>query len=222
MLNNMIKAIRDLFKNDIQSSNSVMINKDITVILDAGHGAETPGKRSPKWSDGSQLFEWEFNRDIVKRIAEQLKESGIKYHILVPEKSDISLTERCRRANKIWKNTKKRCFLMSIHANAGGGTGFEIWTSVGKTKSDDMATIIWNEMKEEFPSQKMRLDTTDGDVDKEKNFAMVYNTQCPATLSECFFMDYEPDCRLIMSDAGRRKIAHAHVRAIKKILMKLY
>lgn len=38
------------------------------VILDAGHGYNTKGKRSPVWSDGSQLFEWEFNRDVVKRI----------------------------------------------------------------------------------------------------------------------------------------------------------
>ena len=34
------------------------------VILDNGHGEETAGKRSPVWGDGSQLFEWEFNRDI--------------------------------------------------------------------------------------------------------------------------------------------------------------
>ena len=39
------------------------------VILDNGHGKETSGKRSPIWSDGSQLFEWEFNRDIVQRIS---------------------------------------------------------------------------------------------------------------------------------------------------------
>ena len=31
------------------------------VIIDNGHGIDTKGKRSPKWADGSQLFEWEFN-----------------------------------------------------------------------------------------------------------------------------------------------------------------
>ena len=41
----------------------------LRILLDNGHGQETPGKRSPVWADGSQLFEYEFNRDIVRRIA---------------------------------------------------------------------------------------------------------------------------------------------------------
>jgi N-acetylmuramoyl-L-alanine amidase len=60
------------------------------------------------------------------------------------------LQERVRRADKIWKNTNKKCFLVSIHSNAGGGTGWEVWTSVGETKSDEIASIFWNEMKSEF------------------------------------------------------------------------
>ena len=35
------------------------------ILLDNGHGCDTPGKRSPVWPDGRQLLEWEFNRDIV-------------------------------------------------------------------------------------------------------------------------------------------------------------
>ena len=49
------------------------------VLLDNGHGGiingtyQTPGKRSPIWNDGSQLFEGEFNRAIVNGIIEELK-----------------------------------------------------------------------------------------------------------------------------------------------------
>ena len=32
------------------------------VILDNGHGIDTPGKRSPIWEGNTQLFEWDFNR----------------------------------------------------------------------------------------------------------------------------------------------------------------
>ena len=42
------------------------------IILDNGHGQETPGKRSPKWSDGTQLLEWEWTRRLVKAIYNQL------------------------------------------------------------------------------------------------------------------------------------------------------
>lgn len=81
--------------------------KQIVIILDAGHGIDTAGKCSPIWDDGSQLFEHEFNRDIVRRIAEKLDNLPIpclefSYVILVPEDNDIPLSERCNRANKIY------------------------------------------------------------------------------------------------------------------------
>ena len=217
--------ISSLFKKNKMSS---LINRNIVIILDNGHGRETPGKRSPKFEDGTQLFEWEFNRDIVNRIAAQLKNLNIPYEILVPEITDISLSERCRRANKIWSKTGKKCFVLSIHANAAGNGGWMnaqgwcIFTSKGKTKSDDIATYFWNSMKNKFPDRKMRLDTSDGDVDQESNFTILANTQCPAVLTENFFMDNKDDCKLIMSSIGRQKIADAHVEAIKKILQELY
>ncbi len=43
------------------------------VILDNGHGIDTPGKRSPVWGDKLQLLEYEFNRDIVGKISNLLK-----------------------------------------------------------------------------------------------------------------------------------------------------
>ena len=45
----------------------------VKILLDNGHGYDTPGKRSPIWPDGSQLFEWEFNRDIVSRIENSIE-----------------------------------------------------------------------------------------------------------------------------------------------------
>lgn len=184
------------------------------VILDAGHGKETLGKRSPIWADGTQLFEWEFNRDIVHRIAKILGEIGIAYIVLVPEKNDISLLERCQRANKIYQDSDKNAYLISVHANAGGGTGWECFTSVGETKSDAIATILCEEAKKAFPDWRMRFDHTDGDPDKESQFFILRKTHCPAILTENFFMDTEKDCRYIMSEEGRNAIAEMHVDAI--------
>ena len=56
--------------------------KDIVVILDAGHGKETPGKRSPILEDGSQLLEWEFNRDICNRIYRLLLDEDINCFVI--------------------------------------------------------------------------------------------------------------------------------------------
>ena len=157
-------------------------------ILDNGHGIDTAGKRSPVWDDGTQLFEWEFNRDIVKRVSSMLEAEGIQYRILVPETKDVSLSARCKRANAIYSETSGKCFLISVHANAGGGTGWEAYTSVGQTKADLIATELYKEAEKEFAPDgwKIRKDTSDGDPDKESQFYILKHTKCPAVLVENF------------------------------------
>lgn len=193
----------------------------MTVILDNGHGKETYGKRSPVWLDGSQLFEWEFNRDIVYRICMLLDADNIKYKRLVPEDLDISLKERCRRANIIHDRTGGNCFLISVHGNAGGGTGWECYTTPGTTSADEIATALCKAFEQEFGGQyRMRFDDSDGDPDKEADFYILRHTKCPAVLTENFFMDNPVDCKLMMSEDGRQRIAEAHYWAIRTIIYK--
>lgn len=191
------------------------------VILDNGHGNNTAGKRSPIWGDGTQLFEYEFNRDIVKRITLQLHSQQIPYRVLVPELTDIGLSERARRANEIYDQDKDS-FLVSIHANAGGGTGWEAHTSPGTTKADEYSAVFYREANIAFsPAWKIRKGSTNPeDPDWDSAFAILTKTKCPAILTENFFMDTEVDCRYIMSDEGRQHIANMHVDAIKKIYFK--
>lgn len=195
----------------------------MTVILDNGHGKETPGKRSPVWSDGTQLFEWEFTRDIAKSIHDELEEMKIDSTILVPEAIDISLTTRVKRANAIYKENPDS-FLLSIHGNAGvnpnEGTGWEVWTSPGQTESDKIATFFFNSAKILLPQFSMRSDVSDGDVDKESPFTILAKTNCPAVLTENLFYDNERDCAFMLSAPGRYMIAHLHVEAIIKYLQK--
>jgi N-acetylmuramoyl-L-alanine amidase len=188
------------------------------IILDNGHGKETPGKRSPIWEDGSQLFEYEFNRHVVQMIHQELNKLKIPNIILVPEEEDISLKDRAERANKIYEEENKQAFLVSVHANAGGGTGWEIFTSVGQTKSDIIAAYIFASAHKVFDNIKFRVDNTDGDPDKEAHFYILRKTKCPAVLTENFFMDNYEDCKLIMSLEGRKKVALAHVNGIVNYL----
>lgn len=189
------------------------------IIIDRGHGENTPGKRSPIWKDGKQLLEWEFNNDIATRIAHKLAYAGIRSRLLVTEKEDIQLSERCRRVNNICRiHGANACILISIHSNAGGGTGFEVFTSPGNTKADEYATIMLDSLKYSFPKEKIRTDYSDGDADKEARFYMLQKSQCPAILTENLFMDNETDCRKLMDDNFREQIADAHVRAIFQML----
>lgn len=192
-------------------------------LLNPGHGGvingiyQTSGKRSPVWQDGpisSILYEGEFTRDIVRQLAGLLKWAGIEHRILVPEEEDISLSERVRRAN-VWDG---QAVYVSVHANAGGGHGYEVYTSPGQTKSDEIATVFLDTFAQVFPEATPRLDISDGDPDKEARFYELVKTSMPAILTECFFMDTESDCRkYLMSPEGRRLIAMAHYQAIAQI-----
>lgn len=185
------------------------------VLIDNGHGIDTPGKRSPVWPDGSQLLEWEFNRAIANEVMVGLNYLNISAHLLVPEPFDVSLTERVRRVNTIASSEK--CVLISIHANAGGGTGWEVFTSPGETTSDKYAAILFDVARRLLPEFRMRADYADGDPDKEAEFYMLTKTICPAVLTENLFMDTEQDCRFILSKPGRNIISRIHIEGIKKI-----
>ena len=108
--------------------------REFCVLLDNGHGKETPGKRSPKWSDGTQLFEWEENRKIVAAIEKKLDRLGIKYIHLVPEEKDIPLSTRAARANKYIN--QYRCIMISVHCNAARENnvawGWSVWSTKAK------------------------------------------------------------------------------------------
>ncbi len=149
-----------------------------------------------------------------------MKKLGIESKILVPESEDISLSVRVRRANDIFMN-RKDSILISIHANAGGGSGIECFTSIGKTKSDTIADLFYDAARETFPEAKMRCDYADGDIDKEDNFTIIQKTYCPAVLTENFFMDTYKDCQILLSEEGREKIADMHVLTIQKYINEL-
>lgn len=192
------------------------------VLLDNGHGVDTKGKQSP---DG-QLKEYKYAREIVQRIHCELGKRGINSIILVPEEKDISLTERCNRTNKYYDKNDKSVILISIHCNAAGngdkwmtGRGWEAWTSVGETKSDELAELLYNAAEAWLPEgTKIRTDTTDGDRDKEKNFTILYKTKCPAVLTENLFQDNEEDVKFLLSEEGKQAIVNLHVEGIVNYL----
>lgn len=194
------------------------------ILLDNGHGENTPGKRSPLWPDGSQLFEWQYTREIATMVENTLRKEGVDVERIVHENIDAPLCERCHRVNEICKNVgMQNCLLVSIHCNAcnGKARGWEVHTYLGQSKSDEYATIFWNTAKELLgTNSKMRGDWSDGDPDWDSNFAILRDTKCPALLTENLFMDNEDDCRYLLSAIGKIAIATVHVASILRILKK--
>ena len=185
-------------------------------IIDNGHGGiingvyQTPGKRSPIWSDGSVLYEGEFNRAVKARVIERLNFLQIPYYDLVPENTDITLATRVKRANKFHAENRNT-FLYSIHANAGGGTGCEVFISESASrKSRDIAQLCEYQYAHDFGGERWR-------GIKEKNFAIIHKTSMPAVLFEYFFMDTEKECKkYLMTREGRDQCANHAFNVIMK------
>lgn len=195
----------------------------MVILLDPGHGINTPGKRSP---DG-RLREYLYNRELATLISTGLHRSGIDSRIIVNEEVDIPLSERITRVNEVCREVgKSNVLLVSIHCNAAGdgtrwmnATGWECYTSPGKTKADKLATCIYNMADKYLESaKKLRTDFADGDPDKEARFYMLTHSKCPAVLTENLFMDCKADVDYMLSSSGKTALAQIHIQGILNYL----
>lgn len=197
----------------------------IIVILGTAHQKSILGKGSP---DG-RFKEYKYSREIVKAVSEILKDMGYKVFIDI-EDDDLNLSQskelslRCKIVNDLVKQYKN-CIYVSIHVNAAAsdgkwhtGTGWEIYTSPGKTKSDNLAKCIYESAKNNFTNVKLRTDFSDGDPDKEANLYVLNHTSCPAVLTENLFQDNKNDVDYLLSNEGRHSIIRLHVEGILKYI----
>lgn len=211
-------------RSGIVSSVNHKADIDMKILIDNGHGKDTPGKRSP---DG-KLREYKYTREIAKEIVDKLLSAGFDAQLLVPEEDDISLKERVKRVNKACSDLgKENVLLISIHVNAfkdgnewQSPRGWSCYTTKGKTLSDQLATILYEEAVTILAGHRIRMEMSDGDADWEEDFYILKKTLCTAVLTENFFMDNKEDVAFLLSDNGRNAIVRTHVNSIKKYIDK--
>lgn len=195
------------------------MNKSIIVLLDNGHGVNTPGKCSPD----KTLLEYKWAREIVDKLMVEFAKLGIRSIKLVPEDTDISLRERVRRANQHYKNSGKQAILISVHCNAAGADGK--WHNacgwsvfVAQNASNNSKRLARN-LYEEAEKRGLKGNRS---VPKEKywvqSLAMCRDTNCPAVLTENMFQDNKEDVALLLSEEGKKKIIDAHVQGVLNYL----
>jgi N-acetylmuramoyl-L-alanine amidase len=185
-------------------------------ILNNGHGGiingiyQTQGKRSPQWEKGI-LYEGAFNRWIVNKLIQKLDSCNMRYFHVCPELEDIPLETRSKRVNDIAVNNDY--WLLEVHANAGQGRGIEVFTSIGQSFSDTIASHMISLFDDLIVN--VRKDFTDNDPDKEADFYMLKKTNCPAMLLECGFMDNKLDYELLWTEAYQNMLVNVMFNTIK-------
>lgn len=182
------------------------------LVLDAGHGLYTAGKRCDVRFDPNQTREWTLNSRICNKI-EALLKSYDGYDLMrvddVTGKNDIDLTVRTNNANKFNAD-----FYLSMHHNAGvnGGSGGGVVAFVypnvdAKTKS--WQTDLYNAIIK-YTGLKGNRATPIAQAD----FHVLRETYMPAVLIEAGFMDSKTDVPIILAEDFADKVAKACVEVI--------
>lgn len=199
-----------------------------TWLLDAGHGGihdgvyTTAPSKMHVFEDGLTFYEGVNNRMIVDKLRSILLRNGIEHRTIHDKVSDTPLGERVARANRLHAEGKN-CIYLSVHSDAmpdgahGKGSGFSVYTSVGKTRSDAIADVFCNTYQRRLGEFKLRKDLTDGDPDKEQDFYVLRKTKCPALLTENLFFDNRAEAEFLLSETGQTRIAQALFESIFQI-----
>lgn len=186
------------------------------VLLDAGHGGWHDGKymtppKNGKWYNHGEFtfYEGVSNRKIAALVIDGMKARGIQYELVYHEFMDVPLQDRVKVANKLGGD-----LFLSIHSNAGKGKGFEVYTSIGQTKSDAIAERFVKGFETDFPEWGVRKDVLDKDGDRERDFYVLRKTKMPAVLLELLFFDEINQAKFLMSPEGMSRIAKTIVNAL--------
>lgn len=191
-------------------------------LLDAGHGGldknghyTTAPAKMHQFKDFT-IYEGVINRAITKLVRDTLFSLEIDHALIADKIEDTPIRQRVSLADSAYAKDK-RCIYLSIHSNAGGGSGFEVFTSPGQTKSDKIARLFCAAYLKHFPDKPFRKDESDGDADKEADFYVLRKTDCPALLVENLFFDNEKEARYLLSHEGQQAISNCIVDAIKDV-----
>lgn len=191
------------YRNGIPWQEEVLLK--MRIVLDAGHGPETAGKRTP---DGT-LREFQFNAPAAQYASDLLQQyEGVETMFVHAMDRDVPLAERTGSANR-WGAD----LYLSIHANAAGNGEWNAARGVETfvyTTRPAPAVALANALQRQLVKA---TGLADRGV-KSADFHVLRETHMAAVLVECGFMTHREEAELLKSDSYRRKCAQAIVAAI--------
>jgi N-acetylmuramoyl-L-alanine amidase len=205
------------------------------VILDDGHGVNTPGKRSPLFEEltriNGRLFcpgdffkENEFNQPVCNFLEEMFKSAGIECVQVIPSSDDLPLNLRIARENEFFRKAKeagKSPIFISVHANAYQNTNTLVWNP-----AHGVETFYIQNHYNKFKTQESKIlaDLIQREVVKATglrnrgvkngNFFVIRNSLSPSVLVEGPFMTNKEEVKLLASPKFQVTFAKAIYEAV--------
>lgn len=203
------------------------------VSIDAGHGLNTSGKRTPKLNKdliinnkvvkkkGQIIHEFEFNISVAKALKKALERCGVEAKIVNDEtgKADTPLNTRAIRANSYDSDLHISCHYNAVGSCASFQTrchGLLVLKTVNRSsKTDKLANCVHESIKGNY--------SHDYGVGIDKNWsgftlAILRQTKMPAILIEFGFMDYEKEAMKMLYPNWYEKLAEDTCKGICKYL----
>jgi N-acetylmuramoyl-L-alanine amidase len=169
------------------------------VILDAGHGGSDTGCYSAAGDNESTYV-----LEMVK-LVKDLLEPYVDVLLTREDNSFVSLRERVLLAN-----TEECDLFVSMHTNSSYNTsaqGYEVFTSRGQTKADELALKLASRHVESFPAQRNR-------GIKEAGYYVLKFTKCPAALIEFGFFSNPAEAEWLQMPETKRRLARSVANGI--------
>lgn len=165
------------------------------VFLNAGHGGSDPG------AVANGLREKDINLTTVLACNEVLVRHGIKTVLSRSTDDTESLAEIVSEAEAY-----KADLMVSFHANAGGGDGFEAFYYTSSTKGKKIAQLGEKYVK--------ALGQNSRGLKSGNHLYVIKNTSMPAVLFESFFLDNATDKKIGDTVAEQKAFGVAYALAI--------
>lgn len=187
--------------------------KDITILIDPGHGGKDPGHLSVS---STHLQEKDLNLIISKKIGHYLEHNLSKVTVLYTRTTDIypSLDDRVKMAN-----SKGVDYMMSVHCNGSDNTDIQ-GTETHIHNFDSKEAFKWAlQIEKQFKTRagrKSRGVKTDADIGH--SLQILKFTKMPTILIECGFLTNVAEAAYLNSEYGQEIVSSAIFRATRAFL----
>jgi N-acetylmuramoyl-L-alanine amidase len=204
-------------KENDRSSSIPRLEKQLTVVIDAGHGF-IDGKRHGSLGING-ISEDEIALAISKKIEQLNTDKNLKLIFTRTNENYIDAKERV----KITEENNADLFI-SLHANYAPKiredgkefenpmNGFELYIArdgiANVPASRELGSAIINEMKPVIPIREP------GIKQRQKGIYVLTALQCPAVLLECGFISNSKDLSFLTNEKNQEKIAEAVLKGI--------
>lgn len=188
-----------------------------TVVIDAGHGSEDPGKIGV-----NNVPEKDLNLQIAKKVQMKLKEKGI--HVVMTREDDTGFYDKAE-SNKKVADMKKRVALInetkpdiavSIHQNSyheGNVKGAQVFYYTHSKEGERAATVMQEELRS-FDSNNKRQ------AKDNTTYYMLKKTEVPTIIVECGFLSNAEEAEKLTTEEYQNAVTEAICSGIIKYVDK--